>query len=254
MSRTAIVLGSLLALGAAGFLADRIALSGVGAHSEKTGHFEIRYGAVSPEEVRSLAESLEEGYERIGRDLGTAPPATIRVTLYDSRWAYARSTGHWGASGNVEGPEVLHVLWEGDRTAANAVHELAHAITLQLLIDQEPQPFDAAAFDRKFSTLPVWLWEAVACYEAGQSQDALSLPYMQDGRYPSLAELSDRGKGQKIYAVGSSILSFLRASWGENVTVRLLTSYGDLPATLGVSDEEFAARWNEWLRSGSTKP
>jgi hypothetical protein len=245
--RTLIV--CLLVLGVTLLAADRFILGQIGTQTEQTDHFDVAYSGIDPADATSVAQGLESNYSRIGQALATAPATRIHVTLYDSRWAYARSTGHWGASGNIEGTKTLHVLWDNGRTTQNAIHEFAHAVTLKLLVDREPMPLDSDVFDGKFATLPIWLWEAVACYEANQVHDVNSLPYMQGGGYPGLAELSDRRKGQKIYAVGHSIIAFVHAEWGDGAVVRLLTHYGDLQSTLGVDEAEFAAQWNEYVRS-----
>jgi hypothetical protein len=76
---------------------------------------------------------------------------------------------------------------------------------------------------------------------------------MQEGRYPSLAELSDRRKGQKIYDVGYSIIAFVRAMWGDDAVVRLLLQYGDLQSTFGIDEAEFAAGWNKYVRSNGER-
>jgi len=49
-----------------------------------------------------------------------------------------------------------------------AIHEFAHTVTLKILFDHEPQPINSKNFDKKFSTFPIWLLEAISVYEAKQ--------------------------------------------------------------------------------------
>jgi hypothetical protein len=220
--------------------------------SSPSPHFELTCSSDhSTEQVSDILERLESNYQRIGDALKTVPPAKVMVILYDNRWAYSRATGHWGASGNIEGPEKLHVLWEGDKTAENAVHEFAHAVTLKLLLDREPRPLDSKVFEEKFTNrFPVWLWESVACYHANQLQDVGSLPYVRPGRYPSLSELNQRGKGGKVYQVGYTIAEFILVKWGSDALVRLIAEYGDVRKALAMNEEEF---WLSWCRFVRTK-
>jgi hypothetical protein len=215
--------------------------------SSLSSHFEVRCSSDhSTDEVNDILQCLESNYHRIGDALKTVPPARVEVILYDNRWAYSRATGHWGASGNIEGTEKLHVLWDGEKTGENSVHEFVHAVTLKLLLDREARPLDSRAFDQKFrSRFPVWLWESVACYYANQSHDIASHPYIRAGRYPRLSELNQRGKGGKVYQVGYTIVEFIVAKWGRDALVRLIAEYGDVRKVLDSSEDEF---WLSWCR------
>jgi len=210
-------------------------------------HFVVE--APSVPQAEEVQGELERNYDRIGFDLAAHPSSPIRVHVYGNRWAYARSTGHWTASGNVEGPEMIHVLWVGSRTGQSAVHEFAHTVTLRLLIEHEPQPLDTAAFDRRFRAFPVWLWESVACFEANQGMDPMSFPYMRDGMHPSLAELSRRSAGARVYDVGGSIVAFVRTRWGQDGLIRLILGYGNTQKVLAVTEDEFTALWSDYVRA-----
>lgn len=210
-------------------------------------HFEL--SGIETQQVQEVLEQLKSSYDRIGRDLKTQPAEHIQVFVYANRWAYGRATGHWTAGGNPEGPETIHVLWDGKNTGQNAVHEFAHTVTLKLLIDQEPQPLDSAKFDKKFATLPVWLWEAVAIYEANQAHNPLSFQYMRNGQYPSLQELNQRSKGAKIYDVGYTLVEFIENKWGHDKLIKLILEYGNVQKVLDVSEDEFSKQWNEFVRA-----
>jgi len=209
-------------------------------------HFEL--SGLATQQAQEVLNEMESSYDRIGRDLKAQPEALIRVYVYNNRWAYGRATGHWGASGNIEGSKMIHILWVGEETGQVAIHEFAHTVTLQLLIEHELQPLDAAKFDEKFASLPVWLWEGVAVYEANQAHNPMSFPYMKNGQYPSLQELSQTSKGAKIYDVGYTLVEFIESKWGHDRLIQLILEYGNAQKVLGVSDEQLSRLWSDFVR------
>ena len=93
---------------------------------------------------------------------------------------------------------------------------------------------------------PVWLWEAVAVYEAGQLVPPSSLPSLVAGRFPTLAELSSRSSSPSIYDVGYTLTEFIVARWGLDGLRRLIRSLGDL-STLGHTTASFEAEWRAFV-------
>ena len=80
----------------------------------------------------------------------------------------------FAATGYVTGPEEIRVL-AVPSVARNAVHELCHVASLYV--------------NPGIANNPRWLWESVALYENGELVDPRSLPYMVEGRPPTLAQL-----------------------------------------------------------------
>jgi hypothetical protein len=217
-----------------------------------TTHFTLRYSSsIEKETVAGLSASLEDSYPKISQDLKTVPTEMIEVNLYAKRWRYIQATKNWGASGNIEGTSKLHFVahaWSEADSRKVAVHEFTHTVVLKLLIDQEPQPLNAKQFDEKFAGFPVWLWEAVSVYEANQLVDPSSLPYLANGSYPGLTELSSRSKGQKIYDVGYTIIDYILSRYGQDKFIELITSYGNVQTVLSVTEAEFSKGWYEFVK------
>lgn len=206
-------------------------------------------GNVSVDDRKKVLAALETNYARISADLQTTPDQPFNVFLYSGRFAYARATGNWGASGNAEGTGKLHLMpisRDGDKAEIVAVHEFAHSVTLKLLLNHEPQPVDSAQFDRKFEKFPIWLWEAIAVYEADQFVRPKSLRFISPTAYPSLAELNNRSQGGKIYKVGYTIIEYILAEHGRDGLLKLIVAYGDTNV-LGKTEEEFAAEWHRFV-------
>lgn len=224
----------------------------------KTLHFTFHFTkGIDTVKIQSLARALEANYHSIGRDLKTTPAARIETNVYANRWRYIKATGNWGASGSIEGISKLHFIeqaWGETDVQKVAVHEFAHTVTLKLLLDQETPPIDPGVFDKKFSSFPVWLWEAISVHEARQFVDPSTLAYFDNGQYPSLSELNDRLKGGKIYSCGYTIVEFIVSKYGQAGLIELIGNYGDLGRTFGVTDVQFCKDWYQYLEEKYLNP
>jgi hypothetical protein len=206
-------------------------------------------GNVSAGDQKKVLDALEAGYARVSTDLKTTPEQPFNAYLYASRLGYAWATGNWGASGSAEGPGKLHLMVsqpDGEKPEVVAVHEFAHSVTLKLLLDHAPQPLDVADFDRKFEMFPVWLWEAIAVYEANQFSHPRRLGFISKTSYPSLADLNNRTQGGKIYKAGYTLIECILADHGQDGLIKLILAYGDTKV-LGKTSEEFAKSWHDFV-------
>ena len=218
----------------------------------KTEHFTFIFSRhIDSSKINGLAATLENNYWRVGNDLKTNPSENIEVNVYAQRWRYVKATGNWSASGNIEGISKLHFVgqaWGETDSKKVAVHEFAHTVTLKLLIDNEAQPLDSKAFDKKFATFPTWLWEAISVYEAEQLIDPKALPFLNNGSYPSLSELNDRSKGGKIYKVGYSVIEYILYEYGRDKLIELVKNYGSVQKVFAITGEQFCKDWYEFVK------
>ena len=140
--------------------------------SIKTKHFKFLFSSsIDTTIITKLSDALESNYLRIGKDLKTTPAGNIETNIYTQRWRYIKASRNWGGSGNIEGISKLHFIeqaWGETDSKKVAIHEFAHTVTLKILFDHEPQPINSKNFDKKFSTFPIWLLEAISVYEAKQ--------------------------------------------------------------------------------------
>lgn len=215
-----------------------------------TAHFIFNVsGNVDTAVVNNLSSILESNYLRISSDLETVPFSPIEVNIYSAQWRYILATGNWSASGHIEGPAKLHFVEDSESIRGNwkiALHEFTHAVFLKRLIDAAPQPFNRQEFDARYQTLPVWLWEGVSVYEAGQFRDPKTLKFLTAGTYPSLKELNDRSNG-KIYACGYTLIEFIHYRYGKEKFIELITRYGDVPNVLNTTEEDLAKEWYRFI-------
>lgn len=219
----------------------------------KTKHFTFLFSSsIDSIQIARLSDALESNYFKIGNDLKTTPADNIEVNIYASRWRYIKATKNWGGSGNIEGISTLHFVEQAWGEADNkkvAVHEFAHTVTLKLLLAQEPQPVNTGNFDKKFSNFPTWLWEGISVYEAQQFVDPKTLPYFNNGQYPSITELNNRLKGGKIYSCGFTIIEYVLLKYGQENFLTLIENYGDLKKTFNVTEEQFCKDWYEFVKT-----
>ena len=218
----------------------------------KTDHFTFIFSrSIDTSKINVLARALERNYARIGNDLKITPSNNIEVNVYAQRWRYVEATGNWSASGNIEGISKLHFVeqaWGETDSKKVAIHEFAHTATLKLLIDNEPQPLDSKAFDKKFATFPTWLWEAISVYEADQLIDPKTLPFLSNDSYPNISELNSRSKGGKIYKVGYTIIEYILHQYGQDKLIELIKNYGSVSKTFKVTDDQFCNDWYAFLK------
>jgi hypothetical protein len=218
----------------------------------KSPHFNFVFKAdIAPANSKKLISLLEGNYDKIGAFLETKPDSPIKVNIYSSRWQYAMATGNWTASGSIEGTGKLHFMqeaWDETDIGKIAIHEFTHTVTLKLLIEQEAKPLDKQKFDTKFKTFPTWLWESISVYAAGQFVDPKTLPFMTNRGYPGIDELNNRSQGQKIYKVGYVLIEYILHQYGHEKFIALIKSYGNIPATLNVSQDVFMKDWDDFVK------
>lgn len=218
----------------------------------KTQHFTFLFSSsIDTGTIFKLANVLENNYSKIGNDLKILPSDNIETNVYSQRWRYIKATGNWSASGSIEGISKLHFVeqaWGESDNNKVAVHEFAHTVTLKLLLDKESQPVNPKNFDKKFSTFPTWLWEAISVYESKQFVEPRTLPYLTNGQYPNISELNNRLKGGKIYGCGYTIIEYILSKYGQVKYINLINNYGDLKRTFNITDEQFCKDWYEFIK------
>ena len=194
-----------------------------------TEHFLLHYSDASAALVPAYARALEENWTRITNDLGRTVPRIEGFFHPDPR-SFTAATGYQ-ATGSVEGPLRFHIV-AIPLAPEVAVHEFAHNVTLAL---------NPAAPDN-----PIWLWESVAVYEAGQLVEPSSVPCLV-GDFPSLAEVNRRDGPCSVYRVGFTIVEFIVESWGWDGLRALVVANGDIAQALGLSVPAFESRWKEFV-------
>jgi hypothetical protein len=135
----------------------------------------------------------------------------------------------------VTGPSVLRLL-SVPEVVRNATHEMAHAISLRA--------------NPAFANRPRWLWESVALFENDELVDPRSIPYLVQGRFPTLTELdADPNASRQVYEVGYLIGEFVVARAGRAGLLRLVRANGDVTSVGFSSPAAFESEWATFVRA-----
>jgi hypothetical protein len=206
----------------------------------RTAHFDVQAGLASDDTVAEIAAGLEARYGRVVRDLDTGEVARITVEVWkDEASFFAEMERFFGrrynATGYVTGPSVLRVL-AVPQVVRNATHEMSHAISLRV--------------NPGFGNRPRWLWESVALFENDELVDPRSLPYLVQGRFPTLSELdADPNASRQVYEVGYLIGEFVVARAGRDGLLRLIRASGDVGVIGFTSPAAFESEWASFVRA-----
>jgi hypothetical protein len=196
-----------------------------------TVHFRLHHDSTTSPRIADYASALEGAWTRITGDLGQSNVSRIEGRFHPSAASFTAATGY-NATGSVSGPTLFHVVGVPFAPAV-PVHEFAHNVTLHL---------NSGAANN-----PVWLWESVAVYEAGQYVPPVSLPYLVAGQFPTLAQLNDRTGSYSIYDVGYVLTQFMLERWGWSGVRTLILSNGNLTQAFGLSTAAFEREWRDFV-------
>lgn len=205
----------------------------------QTAHFQVFGGTTPDATLRAAADRLEAEYPRILSDLGVATHPVVTVRIWqDATSYYSELTRYFGvrypATGYITGPAELRLL-DGGNVTTNAVHEFAHAVSL----DVNP----------RFANNPRWFWETVALYENGEFVHPRSIESTSRGNFPTLQQLNaDLNADSQIYQLGFVLGEFIVSRYGRPSFLRLIETSADLQGVLGVSSAEFEAAWQSYVR------
>lgn len=224
----------------------------------KTTHFLIEYKGVFKHNVVSIAEGLEQNYNRIRIELKDPEHCTIRVFVHGNQDDFNFKTGlNNNANGVSRGPFEFHVLWTNwvnsifpDNPVQTAIHEFTHCVQLNILIQQalsqnaeQNEAVFTKTFEKNFAqNYPQWFWEAISIYEAGelnQFEVKYALYYN-----PSLGKLSN---SNQIYRIGYTIIEYIVAIWGKEKLPELIQSYCNTEKVLKINPEAFEKGWKDFL-------
>ncbi len=202
----------------------------------------VLHDTLAQADVTHLSRALDEHYDRIKElfNVPALPVITVQIWADEEQYqeAMQQTLGMRfpGSRGYVTGDRELRLLYHRRLSAQKeAVHEFAHVVSLNL--------------NPEFGNNPRWLWEAVAMYAAQEFRNPKEINDIRDGNFPTLSDLNeDFNSGRNIYDVGYILVEYLVAQWSEDKLIELVSSNGDLKAVLGVTESEFEAGWQGFVK------
>lgn len=216
----------------------------VAQNQEATPRFNyVLHDTLEQADVAHLVHALEENYKRVKDHFRVASLPTITVQIWAEEETYQQAMEERlgmrfpGSRGYVTGDSELRLLYHRRLSAQKeAVHEFAHVVSLNL--------------NSNFGNNPRWLWEAVAMYAAEEFRKPNEVPELQNDSFPTLEELNtDFNSGRSIYDVGYVLVEYIVSNWGHDQLISLIQSNGAIEQTLGVSEAEFEAGWQRFVKN-----
>jgi len=228
----------------------------------KTIHFTFSHpAAVNRRILKRIAAALEGGYSRITGDMGNVQLPVVNVAIHASQEAFKEVVG-FRAQGAIAGIGQIHLarLKGFSKLLTSykqlALHEFTHCATLNLIINNDiisgrtkdveewalqNDPPGGPGFN---SNYPRWLWESVACYEAGQ-RSIIGLFLSIINGFPTLEKINMHGS--KVYFMGYSLAEFIITKWGRNVFNSLIKERGNIQKVLGVNEIELHTAYRNFV-------
>ena len=208
----------------------------------ETGHFSFfLYDELDENIIRPITTKLENNYSRILSDLDVDSMNKVVVRIWNNESNFlddmesVLGVRYTGSAGWIKGAHDIRILYVGNGTAQNALHEFCHAVSMVV--------------NSQFDNNPRWLWEAVAIYESGEFVDPQTLSYLVEGDFPTLEELNSNfnENNNKIYQVGYLLSEYIIMNWGKNSYVNLIKSNGNIPEVLELTKQEFEENWKNYV-------
>lgn len=208
-----------------------------------TEHFEFYCNDTDEKCLDKLNQLLDENYLRITTDLGVRISRVTRVYIFPDLETFHNEIGQPDAADSLVGLEYLHAiymvspLYRGDMDTYYEilpviVHEFTHIAFSYVNAD--------------YQTVPKWLDEGIAMFEAKQDPGFFSVTDC-----PTLNELdTDYDSFVKIngYAYSYTIIAYIIKEFGWEKLRGLIDSASDFETILGVTKAEFYTHWVAYLK------
>jgi hypothetical protein len=213
-------------------------------------HFVFNFAPSDSTVIDTIAVTLESNYQRIIQDLHANDQPIVTVKIYPSLAAYHVSIGNrkapaWmiGSSWGADEFRIVSPLNPGpshtyESVLQAMVHELTHCVHADITDEKIPVR---------------WLWESIACYEAGQFHDPSKLTYIKNRKFPTLKEVSVDTERGYVYELGYVLIKYIKENWGQEKLNQLLRSNGDLNTILGISEAKFEENFYNYVTNNYLK-
>jgi hypothetical protein len=196
------------------------------------------YDGISESVSKVIYDSLTKNKDRITGHLRVSSMPEITVSVWSSRKEFEDvqkqrlGTVYPGSTGYINGMTEMF-LYYGSGTASDAVHELAHLISLALNPD--------------FGNRPRWLWEAVAIYESRESVD-ISEWSSTERIFPGFTALNQFNSSLP-YKWGYPLAKYILDEWGDDGYINLILTNGNIKAAAGINEDEFISEFQLYMNS-----
>ena len=225
--------------------------------TRETAHFLISYSAADASCIDAVADHLEGNQQRICADLRYGLNFKVVLEIYPDlttlhKGMNAPNAPDWviGLTNLAGEIKMISPLNPGPNRTFQIIlrcidHEFTHAVVLRGL---------------GATSLPNWLHEGVASYEAGLIDEAGWAgiePYVKTNRIPTFSALNTQGQtfvDNGGYVWSYTIIDFAMIEYGRDKLRPWIDNGGSFDSTFGVSEAAFRGRWIEYLKAHYPTP
>lgn len=210
---------------------------------KETKHFLLYSNKKDKLLVDVLSEALENGYDRISKDLACTLKEKVVVRIYPDIETFHKGIGKPDAPswyiGEGSGGVISITADMTNYLASDVIiHELTHIIT-----------------SNNFGPMPQWLFQGIAKYEGKETPIAYIESAVRAGvssqKIPTLKDLDtdymsfvDKGGYEYSYVA----IEYILAEYGHDKLVKLLRSPYNYMEVFGITEDEFNNNWLEYVR------
>lgn len=216
----------------------------------RSAHFDFYADKCDAYVLPRMEELMEGSYDRVISDLSCTEMPRVSVFVYPDLVSFHDGVGwindaNWFAS-YCECPDSIHMVSPLEPGPAHTyqsimggvVHDFTHAVTCQIR-------------GGNLDNCPVWLYEGVACYQAGQVPDsALIEAALVNDAVPNLYSLQIDFRGNNGYDFSYTIIEYAVEAHGWEALNRLIISPSDYEGAFGewFTQWSFEYFWQAYLR------
>jgi len=221
----------------------------------ETAHFIIYYSEGYEEMARRGADVLENSYSRVSIDLAHYITEPLPVIIYPSPGAFQQNNitmsilgeGTGGFTESFKTRVVLPFNGSYEDYRHVLVHEMAHAITFDLLLGRGPSSLIST---NRIFRQPLWMAEGISEWES-ICWDVESDMYLRDAILNDYVVPLSRLQGFLAYKEGASVIGYIarrygRQKIGEIIGKGIIHLTGDLALTAAIGKDQNEL-YEDWL-------
>lgn len=200
--------------------------------------------------IEALASTLSDSYARISEDLGVTLSKKVNIYVYSDLDTFHSAINQpdapdWVVGIALPGTTTIKMVnplnvdsHSYDSMLKVMVHEFTHIVTMNI--------------NPKVYSLPLWLSEGIAMFEAGQTEGVnewISTAKASD-KFPTLKELESGSYtfgNIGGYQFSYSIIEYMVKNYGYDKVIALIKSPTEFEEIFGLSKEAFQKEWIEYL-------
>lgn len=195
--------------------------------------------------LKDLSNELENNYKRVTNDLHTSLDEKINVYIYSDLKSYHEIINQPDAPnwvvGNSNPPDTIYMVNPSKAGSGYSysdfmkviVHEFTHIVT--------------AKINPNISSIPRWLTDGIAVYEAKQDDNVNQVISRAKSinKFPKLKDLENPFTfGDDCgYQYSYSIVDYIIKTYGYDKLIALIKSPADFEKILGITEDNFQKKW-----------